>query len=84
MAAMRLRPCATSCKDALTMIKETLIDIEGRLKERGIPVRRFCAEVGINPSTWQRWKAGQVSPRLETWLRVQEMAPPKEKKGRAA
>lgn len=65
------------------MIKETLIDIEGRLKERGIPVRRFCAEVGINPSTWQRWKAGQVSPRLETWLRVQEMAPPK-RRGRAA
>ena len=61
------------------MIKDTIIDIEHRLKERGISVNQFCQDIGVSRTTWQRWKAGVVNPRLETWLRVQEIAPPKKK-----
>jgi len=72
------------CAKCAIMIKDAIIDIERRLKERGISVHQFCQDIGVSRTTWQRWKAGVVNPRLETWLRVQELVPPKEKKGRAA
>lgn len=72
------------CAKYAVMIKDAIIDIEARLKQQGISVNQFCQDIGVSRTSWQRWKAGVVNPRLETWLRVQELAPPKEKKERAA
>lgn len=41
--------------------------IERSLKTAGVSVDTFCARVGVNRSTWQRWKAGNNSPSIKTW-----------------
>lgn len=64
------------CKPAL-MFTQSIIEIEGRLKERGIRINDFCEQAGVSRATWQRWKAGVVIPRADRWARVQEMAPGK-------
>lgn len=53
-------------------IKTQIINIETGLKKQSKPVSELCARVGINESTWQRWKSGKTeSPRFVTWMRVQ-------------
>lgn len=51
-------------------INATIPDIEARLRSAGISINDFCSSVGVHRATWQRWKSGAVSPRLDTWRRV--------------
>jgi len=45
-------------------------EMEGKLREAGVPVDALCASANIRRSTWTRWKAGVNSPNLTTWDRV--------------
>ena len=42
----------------MTALQQMVLDIEARLLAASVSVNAFCAEVGINRSTWQRWKNG--------------------------
>ena len=42
----------------MTALQQMVLDIEARLSVAGVTVNELCAEVGINRSTWQRWKNG--------------------------
>jgi transposase InsO family protein len=35
-------------------------ELEVIRREHGVPVRRFCARLGIPPSTWYHWRAGEL------------------------
>jgi len=48
--------------------------IEARLAADRRSVRWFCQSVGINTSTWQRWKSGSNGPTLRVWSAVQKAA----------
>ena len=38
-------------------------DLEAIRREHRVPVRRFCARLGIPPSTWYHWRAGELQGR---------------------
>ena len=52
-------------------IPEQIATMETALKSAGKAVHDLCTEAGIDRATWQRWKAGHVSPIMATWDRVQ-------------
>ena len=39
-----------------------ICEIETHLARQGRSVADLCAKIGIHRATWQRWKAGKVSP----------------------
>jgi hypothetical protein len=47
-----------------------IASIEARLKAAGVTVDDFCKRAGIHRATWQRWKAQDNRPYLDTWQRV--------------
>lgn len=61
---------ADVCESERMDINTTIPDIEARLKKAGVGIDDFCRSVGVNRSTWQRWKAGENSPKLDTWKKV--------------
>lgn len=47
--------------------------VERMLQDAEISIDRFCVEVPMARSTWQRWKAEQTSPSLRQWQKVQRV-----------
>lgn len=41
----------------------TFAELEAIRSEHAVPVRRFCARLGIPVSTWYHWRAGELSGR---------------------
>jgi hypothetical protein len=39
----------------------TFAELEAIRLEYDVPVRRFCARLGIPSSTWYHWRAGELS-----------------------
>jgi hypothetical protein len=50
---------------------QEIAGIEARLTAAGKTIGDLCEAAAINRTTWTRWKAGLVSPRLTTWNAVQ-------------
>ena len=43
---------------------------ERRIKRKRISVNELCRAAQVHRATWQRWKAGEISPNLRNWDRV--------------
>lgn len=54
----------------LTPIRQRIIEAEEAMASAGCSINDFCAQIGVNRSTWTRWKAGRNSPRVEQWIEV--------------
>lgn len=44
---------------------------ETRAKEAGLSMMKICADANVSHSTWQRWRNGEVSPRVDNLYRVE-------------
>ena len=53
------------------LLQDDIADIERRLKQADLPLKRLYACAGINASTWNRWRSGAFSPQLRVWRKVQ-------------
>jgi hypothetical protein len=52
-------------------VRDQIIAIEGRLRERGVSVARLCRSAEIAQTTWVRWKTGTPA-RNSNWARIEE------------
>ncbi len=43
-----------------------ILDLEARLRARGVSVSRVCRQAEKDRADWQRWKGGRV-PRRSSW-----------------
>lgn len=55
-------------------MRDQILQMEGRLKLHGVKVQEVCDEAEVNRATYQRWKAGDVTPLMTTWTRLTEAA----------
>lgn len=51
-------------------IKSAIRDAETLLKRAGLDYQTVCLSVDIHPSTWRKWRAGQM-PQMAKWDRIQ-------------
>ena len=60
------------CAYGITMIDvvNEIPRMEDQIKGAGYSLFTACKDMGITRSTWQRWKAGEVSPSLANWNKV--------------
>lgn len=58
-----------------TPFQAEIAAIEKRLAESGKTIDDLCEAAGINRTTWQRWRNGEVGPTMKSWQRVQEALP---------
>ena len=55
----------------IKIMQDEFLIINEKLKALGVKHQDFCREVGIHPSTWQRWRNGEILPNLRNWQKVQ-------------
>jgi len=55
-------------------IPTSIAQIEQAARAAGLSVDQFCERAEVDRATWQRWKAGTTTPRLDKWMRVQSVA----------
>lgn len=65
-------------------IQSEIERIEDTLKDRGVPVSEFLGRVGVDASTWTRWRGGKFFPRFANWQAVQAELAKMEQDGEAA
>lgn len=52
-------------------LPEMISRTEATARSAGVSVDNLCKSAGISRATWQRWKAGTVSPTFRKWQQVE-------------
>lgn len=48
-------------------ISDEIENMAAGLAQHKVPTGAFCDKAGINPSTWQRWRNGDVMPNMRSF-----------------
>lgn len=48
--------------------------VEAQVKAAGLSMTKICSDADVSHSTWQRWRNGDSSPRVDNLYRVEVVA----------
>ena len=54
-------------------IKAAILRYETIAERKGWSASGLCRQLGINRGTWQRWKDGDIEPKIIVWERLKHL-----------
>ena len=59
--------------DSKAAVAAEILRYETIAEQKGWTASSLCRELGINRGTWQRWKDGDIDPKIIVWERLKHL-----------